>query len=174
MPASARGSSTEAPSRNSSIGHRAAEAQDRPLPRLPHRLEAEPLVGADAAHVVAALVGVRLERGGAASERVLDRRLEERRRDAALLRPRVDVEADDRPDAGDLVLRAVVPRADELSVLLARRDRDPADRAALLVSEQPRHVAALDDLLHVPLVLRAVAGPLPPEHAPTVCRHGAA
>src|SRR6266511_2528463 len=58
-----------------------------------------------------------------------------------------------------------------MAVLLTRSDRNPADRDAIFVCEQARLAPGLDEPAHVPLVLHAVARPLPPPHAPAVRRH---
>jgi hypothetical protein len=106
---------------------------------------------------------------------MLDRCVEQRLRDPSVSRGRVDDEADDRPSpvvvffAGPVVLRPL-----EMSQVRAGRDGDPADRNAVLVCEEARLAAFLDERSHPAPVRLAAAAALPPPHAPAVLTSAAA
>jgi hypothetical protein len=87
----------------------------------------------------------------------------------------MDDEAGDRPGpvvaffAGAVVLRPL-----EMSEVRAGRDRDPADRNAVLVREEAGLAAFLDDRSHPAPVRLAAAATASPPHAPAVLTGAAA
>ena len=117
---------------------------------IEHRLGAEPHEVVDPALRLVARIGFEQRRALLARPR--RRALQQRLGHAAMPRLRVDEETDDRPHrlrVDGLHHR----RARELRVVLARAERYPADGAALLVAEEARHDAAIDQRLQRALVV---------------------
>src|SRR6266536_1144586 len=102
---------------------------------------------------------------------VIDRRVEQGARDSLPLPGPIDDEADDRPDALVLVLRPVLRRPKQGSVLLARRDGDPTNRLAVVVGNQARLLRRPNERMHGALLGRPVLErPVAPVHAPAAVR----